>query len=194
VKNNSWNGRERNLLFVNLGNGKYSDAARPMGCDEIEESRAVALTDLDRDGRLDIVMNNNDAPPTIYLNKLPDTGNWCHLTLRGAALKEGEYATSRDALGAQVIAEITDGAQTKKIVRELMAGSGYAAQGENAMHLGLGNGGRLTSLHIKWPSGREVTLKGDEAAQLANGFWSIEEGLEKQLRNLSVEQQLAQKK
>ena len=181
VRENSWNGRERNLLFVNLGKGMFSDAARPLGCDEVEESRGVAMADLDRDGRLDIVLSNNDAAPTIYLNSLPGTGNWCRFELVGSA-KQSAPTSSRDALGTRLVATVLRNGNEQRIVRESTAGGGYAAQSESGVHFGLGTGGVLAGLEITWPSGEIAKLDRSALAKVINGTWIIEEGRESELK------------
>ncbi len=181
IEDNSWNGRERNLLFMNLGKGRFSDAARVMGCDEVEESRGVAYADLDRDGRLDIVIANNDARPTIYMNRIPGTGNWCRFRFRGKP--ESESPTSnRDALGTRVVATVLQNGNEQRLVRETTAGSGYAAQSQSGVHFGLGVDGLLTNLEITWPSGNVAELGQAELAQVLNGNWIIEEGRESKLK------------
>ena len=181
VRDNSWNGRERNLLFMNLGEGVFSDAARPLGCDEVEESRGVAMADLDCDGRLDIVLSNNDAAPTVYLNRLPGTGNWCRFELLGRA-QDRAPTSSRDALGTRVVATVFRKGSEQRLVREAIAGGGYAAQSQSGVHFGLGPEGILTGLEITWPSGEVANLGQAELAKVTNSSWIIEEGRESELK------------
>ena len=185
MRDNSWNGRERNLLFLNIGDGVFSDAARPMQCDEVEESRGVAMADLDRDGRLDIVLSNNEASPTIYMNRIPGTGNWCQFRFRGKPVSESP-SSNRDALGTRVVATALRNGSERRMVRELTAGSGYAAQSQAGAHFGLGVDGVLTNLEITWPSGTVVELGKAELAKVLNGHWIIEEGQESKLEPWSA--------
>jgi hypothetical protein len=159
----------------------FSDAARPMGCDEVEETRGVAMADLDRDGRLDIILSNNDAAPTIYLNGLPGTGNWCRFELVGKTQKSVPTST-RDALGTRVLATVLRNGKEQRIVRESTAGAGYAAQSESGVHFGLGPEGVLAGLEITWPSGEIAKLDRSVLAKVINGTWIIEEGRESELK------------
>lgn len=170
MASNSWNGYEQNLLFTNLGDGKFSDVARPLGCDEIEESRGVAIADLNADGRLDIVINNNAAAPTIYLNDISANGNFFRCLLVG-----GEKS-NRDAIGARVEADIIVDGNRQLLTRVVEAGSGYAAQSEPTLHFGLGAAVAIEELRITWPSGSKQTIARNELEGLINSECVIDEG------------------
>jgi hypothetical protein len=63
--------RQRNLLYHNSGNGRFEDvssAAGP-GLELRRSGRGVAFGDLDNDGRLDILINNQNDPPTLLHNE-----------------------------------------------------------------------------------------------------------------------------
>ena len=170
---NSWNGSEQNLLFMNLGDSNYSDMARPLGCDEIEESRGVAIADLDKDGKLDVVINNNDAAPTIYLNRIASQDRFFRCRLKGdPKLGNSGFASGFDALGARVEVDLMKDGEKVTITRLVEAGSGYAAQSELTLHFGLGAANSITEIRIAWPSGNQQTIDG---SGLLNREWLIEE-------------------
>ena len=122
-------------MFTNLGNGKFSDVAHPLRCDELEESRGVAVVDLNKDGQLDLVINNNDAAPTIYLNRISGPGAYFRCNLTGAGVSESAtMASSLDAIGARVEVDIQIADEKRTLVRQVEAGSGYAAQSEPSLH------------------------------------------------------------
>ncbi len=173
---NSWNGNEQNLLFTNLGDTNFSDVARPLGCDEIEESRGVAIADLDKDGRLDIVINNNDAAPTIYLNRLVTETGYFRCTLQGdPTITKSGLTTTRDALGTRVDVDVVENGSKRTLLRHVEAGSGFAAQSESTLHFGLGHAERIEELRIAWPNGELQTINALVGDRL-NREWVIQQG------------------
>lgn len=141
---NSWNGYEHNCFFDNVGDGQFVDIARPTHTDGTKDGRGVAIADLDRDGRLDLAINNNNASPTIYLNRTRAAGNWLRLELVGRQ-------SNRDAIGARVRLALASG---EVLTRFVEAGSGYAAQSDFPLHFGLGDNTMIKEIEINWPSGR----------------------------------------
>lgn len=170
MADNSWNGYEHNLLFECIGDGHYADVARPLGCDAIEDSRAMAIADLDGDGRLDLIVANNDDPPGIFLNRLGSTGNWLRLGLTGPAGK------NRDALGARVRVAIDDAGRQRKLTRWVEIGSGYASQSDMRLHFGLGKADHIQSLEVVWPDGTSEEFKGEKIDGICNCDIWIEQG------------------
>ncbi len=120
----------------------------------------MVIADLDADGRLDVALNNNNARPTIYLNRLDATGNWVRLGLVGGT------GSNRDAVGARVRLTLAngDGGPGKTMTRWVEAGSGYASQSAFPVHFGLGEATELAALEITWPSGQVERFEGSELA------------------------------
>jgi enediyne biosynthesis protein E4 len=165
VGENSWNGYERKCLFANIGDGQFMDVARPTGTDSIRDGRGVAVADLNGDGKLDLVMNNNNAPPTLYLNEVRMSGNDVELKLVGTQ-------SNRDAIGARVRLTIAG----KTMTRQVEAGSGYASEMMLPVHFGLGSASRIEAVEITWPSGLVQRFAGTQTEGWVNGRVRIEEG------------------
>ncbi len=155
VGENSWNGYEFNCLMINVGGDQFVEAGRAAGGDSVLDGRGVAVADLDGDGRLDLVINNNNAAPTVYLNRLRRTGHWLALALRAA---DG----APDAVGTRLSLTVRQGSGERKTMnRWVEAGSGYAAQSDYPVHFGLGPEPRIEELEILWPSGRAERIVGE---------------------------------
>ncbi|HEX8634193.1 MAG TPA: CRTAC1 family protein [Pyrinomonadaceae bacterium] len=169
VGDNSWNGYEHNCLFANVGGGQFMDVARPTGSDCVKDSRGVAVADFNGDGRLDMVINNNNETPMLYLNNLRRSGNAVELKLVGTR-------SNRDAIGARV--RLTAGGKT--MMRQVEAGSGYASESMLPVHFGLGGADKIEAVEINWPSGLVQRIEGERlnAALGVNRLVRIEEGRE----------------
>ena len=64
---NSWNGREANFAFLNLGEENFVEAGFALGIDSIADSRSFVAFDADHDGDQDLLVKFN----------IPDTGISC---------------------------------------------------------------------------------------------------------------------
>ncbi len=143
-------------MFKNLGEGNFEGIGRASGSDEILDTRGVGVADLDADGQLDLVLSNNNGPPTIYLNSWEHTGNWLQLSLEGSE-------SNRDAIGAAAKVTLADpvtGA-TRILTRVVEAGSGFASQRMFPLHFGLGES-EVVEIRLAWPSGAVQQLSADD--------------------------------
>jgi Flp pilus assembly protein TadD len=139
----SWSGYERNIVYLNNRNGSFSDIAGISGLDFPDDSRSFALTDLDGDGRLEIVLKNRNAPQLrILRNTMGSIGNSIAFRMRGRK-------SNRDAIGASVTVEVAGRSQTKY----LQAGSGFLSQHTKELYFGIGDFTGAVQALIRWPSG-----------------------------------------
>ena len=169
----NWNGYENNLFFERVGERRFTDVARARGCDVIEDSRGVAIADINQDGVLDVLINNNNAPPTLLLNQMPSVGN--HLSIK---LIGGEK-TNRDAIGARVSVNFSFQGKPKRVTRWVEAGTGYAAQSAKTLHFGVGDATEIESLSIRWPDGELQSFSKGQLDGIVNGFWILSQSEEK---------------
>jgi hypothetical protein len=140
------------LLFHNLRNGKFEriGAAPGSGLAQAWCARGIAVADLDGDGRLDLVVNNADAKPTILKNTGTPVGHWLELRLVGGVAKK----SPRDAIGA--VAYVTTGKIRQR--QDVVSGSSYASQSDMTLHFGLGAANSVDKVEIKWPDGSSETV------------------------------------
>lgn len=141
----TWNGNERNILYLNNGDGTFSDVSGVAGLDFVDDSRAFALSDLDHDGRLEVVLKNRTAPQLRLLkNVMTEIGNSICFRLRGTR-------SNRDAIGTAITIESGGRKQTKY----LQAGSGFLSQHTKEIFFGLGKSQSGVRAIVRWPSGAE---------------------------------------
>ncbi|MDQ6707675.1 MAG: FG-GAP-like repeat-containing protein, partial [Acidobacteriota bacterium] len=133
----SWNGYEPNVVYGRRG-GRYYDFSGVSGLDTAEDGRAFAVTDLDGDGRPDLLIKNRLGPQLrAFQNNFDNSAQWIAFELTGTK-------SNRDAIGARVEA----GGE----VQFVNAGSGYLSQHSKRLHFGL-KASRAARLVIIWPSG-----------------------------------------
>ena len=91
-----WNGNERNVFFLNLGDGRFEDASAVTGLDFRDDGRAFAVLDYDGDGDADLVLHNRTGPQLRLLRN--DLAN----SNRSIAIRLTGTKSNRDAIGARV--------------------------------------------------------------------------------------------
>lgn len=139
----TWNGFERNVFYWNNQDGAFSDISGVAGLDFIDDSRTFALADIDRDGRLEIILKNRTAPQIRILhNAMKDIGASIAFRLQGTN-------SNRDAIGTAVTVEVAGHRQTKY----LQAGSGFLSQHTKELFFGLGNAQGAVRASVRWPNG-----------------------------------------
>ena len=128
------------------------------------------MADLNNDGLLDLIVSNNNAAPTIYLNQVRNPGN----TFRPKLV--GNESLNRDAIGARVEVGITLCDKPKTIVRWVEAGTGYAAQSDMRLHFGIGSAESIDSLTVYWPDRTEQSFREEQLNRLTNQSCEIRKG------------------
>ena len=146
---------QRNLLYRNLGGGKFSEVAGlfESGLETVRVSRGAATADIDNDGDLDLLVSNLDGRPALYRNDTPG-GNSIVLELVGVE-------SNRSGLGARIRVVAGDLEQ----VAEVRANSSYLSASHRRAHFGLGPAKRVKSIEIRWPSGAVDRIEGEKAGQ-----------------------------
>ena len=131
--------RQEPQLFLNAGDGRFSEYEHPIA--EPIIARAAALADYDRDGDEDILVTENGGPVHLLRNEVQG----------GASLRvrlQGERG-NRDALGAHVTAVAGD----RRMQRRVRTGSSYLVSSEKALTFGLGAAAQVDTLVVHWPGG-----------------------------------------
>ncbi len=137
---------QRPMVFWNRGDGDYVDVATRASPRLAEPmvGRGGAQLDLDRDGRVDLILLAHGGEAVVLRNVSRTTGHWLRLDLRQAG-------GNTYALGAR--AYVTSGGRTQMV--EVGCSSSYLSQDEHTLHFGLGGQAAVESLRIVWPDGAE---------------------------------------
>ena len=152
----------QNHLYLNEGSGTFFDASTSSGIeppqsgtmiadsqikgvDFTRSSRSAATADFDRDGDLEIVVNNFNHEPYFLRNDSPE-GNYLRIRLLGTR-------SNRDCYGAR----ITVHAAGQSWNRQLCSAEGYLTQNSIYTHIGLGETTQIDKIEIFWPGSTDPT-------------------------------------
>lgn len=156
-------GRERDRMFVSRQAKDMVELSYLSGADGVEDARAMAVADLDRDGFNDLVVVNRNVPLLrVYHNQVGPASQRHFVGLRI------EGARQAQAVGARVIAKSCGLTQT----REIQLGSGFATVNALSLTLGLDRCTKLDELTVRFPSGDARTFR--EVA--ADNMYRVVEG------------------
>jgi hypothetical protein len=158
--------KQINLLFHNNRNGTFTDVtaqaqAHGTGFSVPHLGRGAAFGDLFNDGHEDIVVGNNDDPPSILRNRSGGTNHFVSFKLVGTR-------SNRDALGARI--RVKAGGVSE--IREIAGAGSYLSTSDTRAHFGLGQSTQIDSIEVSWPSGIRQEFHNVKADQ----FYVIEEG------------------
>jgi len=146
-----------NYAFKNNGDLHFINQSKEWGINSPSFSAGMAYADLDKDGDLDLVINNTNMPATLLENtqqqqKNPD--NYIRVLLNGST-------QNKMALGATVHV-YTNGVHQ---VMEHSLYRGYLSSVEQAIHFGIGKQTKVDSIKVIWPNGKLTLAKNVQANQ-----------------------------
>jgi len=138
-----------NYAFHNNGDLTFTNMAESWGLAQPGFSNGAAYVDLNNTGELDLVVNNINAPVSIYRNHARERNGNSYLTvaLRGSG---GNTA----GIGTKVIAR--DHGTTQLLEQEPTRG--FLSSVDPRLHFGLGKATSLDSLVVIWPDRRFQVL------------------------------------
>jgi hypothetical protein len=142
--------KDRAILYRNLGNGKFSDVSERAGPGILERhsARGAAFGDYDNDGLIEVLINNQNEPPSLLKQSTRPSNHWILLKLAGTR-------SNRSALGAKV--RLTAGGRTQ--FAEVRSGGSYLSQSDLRLHFGLAAARSAERIEIDWPSGTRQVLR-----------------------------------
>ncbi|HWJ29705.1 MAG TPA: VCBS repeat-containing protein, partial [Flavisolibacter sp.] len=131
-----------NKAFRNEGNLKFTDAGKAWGFTQSSFSNGAAYGDLDNDGDLDLVINNENQPAFVYRNKSREL-NKNHYA--GFFLKGDDKNTF--AIGSKIKLY----ANNEVFSREVVPSRGFQSSVDYKQIIGLGKVSKIDSVIIVWP-------------------------------------------
>jgi hypothetical protein len=136
-----------NNMFHNKGNLRFESNAREWGLDKPSFSNGAVYADLDKDGDLDLLVNNVNQPAFVYRNtsREKNQNNYIAVQLKGKAPNNFSVGSSIKLYqGNQIIS------------REVIPARGFQSSVDYIQTIGLGKGA-VDSMIITWPD-RTVTV------------------------------------
>jgi hypothetical protein len=153
-----------NVLFRNLGNGRFADVSRQAGeaFQRPEVGRAAAFGDIDNDGDVDVLVTNNIGPVRLWLNQVGSRHAWLQVRLDAGA-------SNRRGVGSLVR---VSGEGLRPQHRRARTDGSYLAANDPTVHFGLGSHDGPVTVQVDWLGGatEEWTIqKGRQRVTLARG-------------------------
>jgi enediyne biosynthesis protein E4 len=135
----------RNYAFRNDSTLAFSDVSAAWGLDELSYANGAAYADLDNDGDLELIVNNIDAPASIFQNQSRErnAGGFLHARFAGPT-------TNPQGLGAT----LTAWADGQTYLAEHQPVRGYLSSVQTGVWLGAGQRTHFDSVRVRWPDGR----------------------------------------
>jgi hypothetical protein len=141
-------GKIHNYIFKGLQNLSFKDESGKWIVNDTLISGATAIGDLDNDGDLDLVTNNLNSPPSLYINQTDGASNYLKLSF--------DYKDKNPfGLGTKVFSYHDGQLQ----YQELYPVRGFQASSEPIVHFGYGPKKHVDSLKIVWPDGKFQVLR-----------------------------------
>ena len=141
-------------LFINNGDGSFTEYAEPLGITDRGMGRGVTCFDGDRDGDIDIVIANNNESATLFRNDGGNQLNYLNVELRGEA-------PNTQAIGARIY--VSTGAATQ--LREIHNGNNFVSQNPVEQHFGLDQNVSVDIVRIVWADGSETSRSNIDSNQ-----------------------------
>ena len=131
-----------NRVFQNKGKFSFEDVGMKWGFEKPSFSNSVAYADLDNDGDLDLVINNENQPAFIYRNNSREqTGNgYVGIKLKGRRGNEFGIGTKIKVYGGGQV-----------FYREQVPSRGFQSSVDYKQVIGVGKIAKVDSVELIWP-------------------------------------------
>ena len=160
IKGRSHSGYQQNKIWLNDGNGHFTDVAKYVAESEEFDSRSVAVADLWNRGVQDVLVANQNNRLLIYKNNADPANNWIAFDLEGSR-------SNRSAIGA-IVKLYWDSKVQSQVVT---AGIGFCSQNQHRIQFGIGKSTKTEKVEIYWPDGSSQVIENP----VVNGLNRIKE-------------------
>lgn len=135
--------------YRNLGNLHFSDEGQSWGFTQPSFANGAAYADLDNDGDLDMIINNENGPAYIYKNNSREINKNNYIAVQLKGMGENTFA-----IGSKI--KLYKDSQI--FYRELVPSRGFQSCMDYKQIFGLGKLSQIDSMVVTWPNGRSVKL------------------------------------
>jgi enediyne biosynthesis protein E4 len=139
-----------NKMFRNNGDLTFKDMGKDWGLDIPSFSNGAAYGDLDNDGDLDMVVNNNNMPSFVFKNKSREKNKNGYIGFKLKGLPE-----NINAVGAKINVFI----QGQILSKEVIPARGFQSSVDYKQIFGLGQFKKIDSVQVIWPNLTQSILK-----------------------------------
>jgi hypothetical protein len=143
-----------NYAFINQRNLMFKNESASLGFSKPSFSNGAAYADLDGDGDLDLVINNENMDAFVYRNMASEKlhHHFLKIKLDGDSLNTFGLGTRLQLYANGTIQTL-----------EQMPSRGFQSSVDPVLNFGLGDNKHIDSLTVRWPGGRYAVLKNPPA-------------------------------
>ena len=136
-------------VFRNEHQLNFKDVGNEWGFSQLNNSNGAAYGDLDNDGSLDLIVNNENQVASVYKNHSREinTNNYIAFNLKGTG-------KNTFAIGSRIQLFIGD----QILTRELFPSRGFQSSVDYKLLFGLGKTTSIDSMIIRWPDRTQQTM------------------------------------
>jgi len=136
--------------FKNMGDLKFADEGMSWGLTQASFANGAAYGDLDNDGDLDLIVNNENGPAFIYKNNSREINKNNFIGISLTAKDPNKFA-----IGSKI--KLYQGQQI--FYRELIPSRGFQSSMDYKQIIGLGKLKQIDSMVITWPDRSQVKFE-----------------------------------